>query len=153
MINYSICIMGTKPGTLKANINETKAYGTAQVHEVLDINQFAKHIADHGCAYDRGDVQAVLTKAVDCLREMMLAGNKVNLGELGSFYTELKTEGAVTTDDFSVDNIKAVNVRWAPGKNFKNLRQDAMFQLVPKRKQQADAIEVIKNTDTIQGLE
>ena len=27
MINYSIAIMGTKPGTKKADILETKAYG------------------------------------------------------------------------------------------------------------------------------
>ena len=153
MINYSIAIMGTKPGTLKANITETKAYGVSQIHESLDLNQFAKHITDHGCAYDRGDVAAILTKAVDCLREMMLAGNKVTLGELGSFHPELQTEGAVTTDDFTSDNIKAVNVCWLPGKLFKNLRDDATFKLVPGRKAQDDAIEVIKNTDTIQGLE
>ena len=153
MINYSIAIMGTKPGTLKADIKETKAYGTAQVHEVLDLQKFAKHIADHGCAFDRGDVVAIITKAVDCLREMMLAGNKVNLGELGAFYPELQTEGAVTTDDFTIDNIKAVNVCWIPGKLFKNLRQDAEFQLVPCRNAVADDIKVIKNTDTIHGLE
>lgn len=74
MINYSIAIMGTKPGTKKEQITETKAYGSAQVNEVLDLNRFAKHITDHGCAYDRGDVIAILVKAVDCLREMMLAG-------------------------------------------------------------------------------
>ena len=153
MINYSIAIMGTKPGTLKANITETKAYGTAQVHEVLDLDKFAKHIADHNSPFSKGTVKGILTDAVACLREQMLAGNKVNLGDLGSFYPELQTEGAVTTDDFTSENIKAVNICWLPGKEFKNLRQDAEFQLVPKRKQQADAIEVIKNTDTIQGLE
>ena len=153
MINYSIAIMSTKPGTHKADIRETKAYGVSQIHESLDINQFAKHITDHGCVYDRGDVAAILTKAVDCLREMMLAGNNVTLGELGSFRPELKTEGAVTTDEFTADNIKEVNVNWRPGKLFKDLRADATFKLVPNRKAQAEAIEVIKNTDTIQGLE
>ena len=153
MIQYSIAIMGTKPGTLKANISETKAYGTAQVHEVLDLDKFSKHIADHNSPFSKGTVKGILTDAVSCLREQMLAGNKVTLGDLGSFYPELQTEGAVTTDDFTAENIKAVNICWLPSKEFKNLRQEAEFQLVPKRKQQADAIEVIKNTDTIQGLE
>ena len=153
MINYSIAIMGTKPGTFKANITETKAYGTSQVHEVLDLNKFAKHIADHNSPFSKGTVKGILTDAVQCLREQMLSGNKVNLGELGSFYPELKTEGAVTTDDFNVDNIKEVNIVWIPGKGFRNLREDAEFQLVPSRKAQGEAIEVIKNTDTIQGLE
>ena len=153
MINYSICIMGTKPGTLKAYITETKAYGTAQVHEVLTFDAFCKHIADHHSPFSKGTVKGILTDAVACLREQLLAGNKVKLGDLGDFHVELATEGAVTTDDFSAANIKAVNVRWTPGKEFANLRDEATFQLVPNRKAQDDAIEVIKNTDTIQGLE
>ena len=46
-----------------------------------------------------------------------------------------------------------MNVCWTPGKEFKNLRDEAEFQLVASRKAQADAIEVIRNEDTIQGLE
>jgi len=153
MINYSIVIMSTAPGTKKEDITETKAYGSAQVHEILSIDQFAKHIADHGCTYDRADITAVLTKAVDCLREQMLLGNKVNLGELGSFHVELNTEGAKTADTFTAANIKEVNIRWTPGKNFRNLRDEATFQLVPTRAAQKGAVEVVKNQDTIQGLE
>ena len=44
-------------------------------------------------------------------------------------------------------------MRWTPGKRFQNLRNDAEFKLVPSRVAQADAIEVIKNEYTIQGLE
>ena len=153
MINYSIAIMGTTPGTKKEDITQTKAYGVAQVNEVLDINDFAKHIQAHGCVYSKGDIVGLLTIAVDCLREMMLAGKRVKLGALGDFQPRLKTEGARTTDEFSTRNIKEVNVSWDPGKDFQNLRQEATFQLVPSRKAQDDAIEVIKNEDTIQGLE
>ena len=153
MIDYSIAIMGTKPGTLKANITETKAYGTAQVHEILSFDDFCEHIAQHNSPFSKGAIQGVLTDAVSCLREQMLAGNKVKLGDMGDFYVELASEGAVTTEDFTSDNIKEVNVRWLPSRSFKNLRQDAEFQLVPKRSQQTDAVKVIKNTDTIHGLE
>jgi predicted histone-like DNA-binding protein len=153
MINYSIAIMGTTPGTKKEDITQTKAYGIAQVSEVLDINDFAKHIQAHGCVYSKGDIVGLLTIAVDCLREMMRAGKRVKLGALGDFQPRLKTEGARTTDEFSTRNIKEVNVSWDPGKDFQNLRQEATFQLVPSRKAQDDAIEVIKNEDTIQGLE
>ncbi|MBQ7528002.1 MAG: DNA-binding protein, partial [Bacteroidaceae bacterium] len=82
-----------------------------------------------------------------------LAGNSVSLGELGKFHVELNCEPAVTTEDFTAANIKAVNVCWTPGEDFKDMKKDAEFQLVPSRKLAADAIEVIKNTDTIQGLE
>ena len=153
MINYSIVIMGTKPGTKKEQITETKAYGTAQVHEVLTFDKFCQHVAEHNSPFSKGTIKGVIIDAVHCIREQLLAGTKVKLGDLGDFHVELACEGAVTTDDFSAANIKAVNVRWTPGKDFENLRDDATFQLVPSRAAQGDAIEVVKNTDTIHGLE
>ena len=153
MINYSIAIMSSTPGTKKAEITETKAYGVAQASEVIDINAFAKHVASHGSVYKKGDIIGLLTNAVACLRELMLEGKRVKLGDLGDFQPRLKTEGARTTNEFSAANIKEVNISWTPGKPFTNLRSEAAFQLVPNRTAQADAIEVIKNEDTIQGLE
>lgn len=153
MIKYSIVIMGTTPGTKKAQITETKAYGSAQVDEVLSFDDFCQHIADHNSPFSKGTIKGVLTDAVACIREQMLAGNKVRLGDLGDFHVELSTEGARTTEEFTANNIKEVNVRWTPGKRFKNLRADATFQLMPSKSAQADAIEGIRNEDTIQGLE
>ena len=154
MINYSIAILSCKPGTKKTEQTySTKAYGTAQIHESLDLDAFCKHIADHNSPFSKGTVKGILTDAVSCLREQLLAGNKVKMGDLGDFHVELACEGAVTTDDFSAANIKEVNVRWTPSRDFQNLRQDAEFQLVPSRSAQSDAIEVVKNTDTIHGLE
>lgn len=153
MINYSIAIMGTKPGTKKADITETKAFGVSQISGKVDINDFARHIANHGCVYSRGDIVGLLTQAVDCLKELLLEGKRVKLGDLGDFQARLKTKGAKTTDDFNANYIEAVNVSWEPGKPFQNLRSEASFQLVPSREAQADAIEVIRNEDTIQGLE
>ena len=153
MINYSILIMSSKPGTKKADITQTKAYGTAQRHATLSFDDFCKHIADHNSPFSKGTVKGILTDAVACLREMMLDGNSVELGDLGRFHVELNTKGATTPEEFTTDNIKAVNVRWTPGKSFKNLLADATFQLMPSRAAQADAIEVIRNEETIQGLE
>ena len=153
MINYSIYIASSKPGTKKADIKDTKAYGASQIHEKLTFDQFCQHIAEHNSPFSKGTIQGILTDAMTCLREQLLAGNSVNLGPLGSFHNELSCNPAKTTDDFTAANIKAVNVCWSPGKGFKNLREDAQFQLVASRKAQADAIEVIRNEDTIQGLE
>ena len=153
MINYSIAILSSKPGTKKADIKETKAYGMAQSSGNVDINGFARHIANHGCVYSRGDIVGLLTQAVDCLKELLLEGKRVKLGDLGDFQARLKSKGAKTTDDFNASYIEAVNVSWEPGKPFQNLRSEASFQLVPSRVAQADAIEVIRNEDTIQGLE
>lgn len=153
MIKYSISIRSSKPGTLKENITETKAYGTAQVNEILDLDTFSAHVANHHSPFSKGTIKGVLSDAVECLREQMLAGNKVKLGDLGEFHVGLSSKGASTTDDFTTNYIDKVNVRWTPSKTFKNLRQVATFQLVPNRVVQAEAIEAIRNEDTIQGLE
>ena len=122
MIDYAIAIMSAQPGTKKEQITETKAYGTAQVREVLDLDKFVQHVSDHNCPFSPGTIKGVLEDATRCIRELLLGGNKVGLGALGSFYVELATEGAVTADAFTAANIKDVNVRWCPGKDFKNLR-------------------------------
>ena len=153
MIKYSIAIKGTKPGTKKAEITETKAYGEAQTDEILSLDEFCKHIAEHHSPFSKGTIKGVLSDAVGCLREQLLAGNKVKLGDLGDFHVELATKGAKTTEEFNTSYIENVNVRWTPGKDFKNLRSEADFQLVPNRKAQSEAIETVKNTDTIQGIE
>ena len=128
MINYSIAILSSKPGTKKADIKETKAYGMAQSSGNVDINGFARHIANHGCVYSRGDIVGLLTQAVDCLKELLLEGKRVKLGDLGDFQARLKSKGAKTTDDFNASYIEAVNVSWEPGKLFRNLRSEATFR-------------------------
>mgnify|MGYP003305441115 CR=1 FL=1 len=153
MINYSIAIMSAKPGTKKADITETKAYGVSQYDEKLTFDKFCKHIAEHNSPFSKGAVTGVLTDAVACLKELLLAGNKVSLGDLGEFHCELACNPAKTTEEFGPAFIKDVHVRWTPGKSFRNLRSEATFQLVPSRKAQGEAIETVKNTDTIQGLE
>ena len=68
MVNYSI-VMRSNPMDADA---AKKAYASAQYSEVMDINRFAEHIASHGCVYKRADIVAILTMAVDCMREQLL---------------------------------------------------------------------------------
>lgn len=153
MINYSIAIYSTKPGTKKENITETKAYAVSQVTDMITLDEFARHIADHGSKYKRGDIYAILAEAVDCLREQLLEGKKVSLGDLGSFSVRLKSEGATTASDLSAQHIKKVNVCWTKGKLFKNLREDAEFQCVPSRKAAKDALTAERAKETMQSEE
>lgn len=147
MINYSICVRSAQPGLCADEINETRAYGVAQIQEVMTLKQFARHIASHGSVYSRSDVQAVLLQAVDCLREQLLEGKKVELGDLGSFTIGLNTRGAETPADFTADNIYDVHVNWAPGQEFKNLMNDATFRLVPLKREVAEALRKQKGQD------
>ncbi len=149
MIDYSIAIRSSKPGTKSSDITETKAYGVAQISEILTLNDFAKHIAQHGTLYGRDVIQGVLVKMVDCMRELLLEGKKIQLGELGSFSVGLSTTGATTAALFTADNIKKVNVNWDRGKEFTNLIEDAVFNLVPSRKAQDAAVAEAKQQETL----
>ena len=122
-----------------------KAYGVAQYTEKMNLEQFSQHISDHNSVYDAEDVQAILGKAVKCLREMLLAGKKVELGKLGEFYITLRGKGAETAAKFNPDiHVEKVNVVWVPGKQFEDLKKDTTFNLVACRDEQQASIKKAK---------
>ena len=146
MIDYSIAIRKTHPGDRQST--ETKAYGVAQLSDIVTLEQFAEHIAVHGSIFTKDIIHGVLVKMVDCMKEMLLEGKKVQLGYLGSFAPSLSTEGARTAALFTAENIKKVRVNWSPGAMFKNLRKEATFNLVPSREAQAEAVAEAKLQET-----
>ena len=173
MINYSITARAVNPNLFEINqaktrINQAKAAGkqpdakdvalvetvvtnyfaTAQYTEVMTIEKFARHIADHGTTYSRADIMAILYMAVDCMREQLLEGKKIRLGELGDFSLSLSSKGAETAEKFSSQNIQRVAVSWEPGSEFRNLLADAEFNLVATRSAQAAVLKAIKEGKT-----
>ena len=128
------------------------AYAIAQYADVMTIEKFAKHISTHGCVYSRADISAILYMAVDCMREQLLEGKKIRLGDLGDFSVSLTSKGAETADKFSTQNITGVNVVWDCGSEFKNLLTDAEFNLVASRSAQAAVLKAIKAGDTVVDL-
>ena len=173
MINYSITARAVNPNLFEINqaktrINQAKAEGkqpdakdvalvetvvtnyfaTAQYTEVMTIEKFARHIADHGTTYSRADIMAILYMAVDCMREQLLEGKKIRLGELGDFSVALSSKGAETAEKFSSQNIQRVTVCWEPGSEFRNLLADAEFNLVATRSAQAAVLKTIKEGKT-----
>ena len=134
MINYSTALRGNPLDDEAAK----KVYATAQVNEVISLDKFAKHISEHHSKYGKGDIYAVLIEMVTCMREQLLLGNKIQLGDMGNFYVTLSCKGAKDFEEFSALNIQKVNVCWERGSNFKNLRDDAKFEEVGTRKEQAE---------------
>ena len=128
------------------------AYAVAQYADVMNIEKFARHISSHGCVYSRADISAILYMAVDCMREMLLEGKKIRLGDLGDFSVSLASKGAETAEKFSAQNITGVNVNWECGAEFKNLLADAEFNLVASRKAQDAVIKAIKAGETVVDL-
>ena len=128
------------------------AFAVAQYTDVMTIEKFARHIASHGCVYSRADISAILYLAVDCMRELLLEGKKIRLGDLGDFSVSISSKGAETADKFSAQNITGVNVVWDCGQEFKNLIADAEFNLVASRSAQAAVLKAIKAGQTTVDL-
>ena len=148
MIDFSVYMMRNP---LHPELPE-KAYAKNQVSEIWSLEKFAKHIADHNGVYSRGTVKGVLSDSCECLVEQLLNGNKVELGELGTFGISLSCEGAPSVKDFTVKNIKAVNILFAPGPDFENLINRAEFNLVASRAAQVATLKAERAGDDMVDL-
>ena len=135
-IPYSLALRHIVPGEPEMG---NKTFPVAQYAQNLDMKAMAQHMASHGSKYHKGDIIAVATQLVDCIRAQLLLGNRVNLGDLGTFYVTLKAEAADNAESFSTALIKDVNVRWSPSTQFKSLINEATFTYVGTREAQAEA--------------
>ena len=145
MINYSIAARYSTPGDSTSTL---KYYANAQYTEIMEFDDFCKHIATHGSVYSRADVAAIISQAVDCLRELVLNGKRITLGDLGTFSASIKSTGALSASLFDSTNIYYVGLNWDPGDVFDNMLDDATFQLVTTRDQQAAVVAAVKAGET-----
>ena len=78
---------------------------------------------------------SILTMAVDCMREQLLAGQKIQLGDLGDFSISINSIGAESSAAYNpAIHARKLNVNWSAGTRFRNLLEDAVFNLVATRK-------------------
>ena len=148
MINYSVFMW--KNPTVENAVE--KAYAKNQVSEIWTLEKFAKHISDHNGVYSRGTVKGVISDMCECLVEQLLNGNKIQLGELGTFGISISSVGADSIEKFTAKNIKAVNILFAPGVDFENLLGRAEFNLVASRSAQAATLKAEKAGETTVDL-
>ena len=93
-------------------------------------------------------MKGVISDTCECLVELLLNGNKVQLGELGTFGISISSEGANSMQEFTAKNIKAVNILFAPGPDFENLIDRAEFNVVASRTAQAATLKAEKAGET-----
>lgn len=142
MIDYSV---SARPNPQEKD-EAPKYYASPQVSENVSMSSFCRHISDHNSKYNRADIMAVLTQTVDCLREMLLDGKKIELGDLGAFQIGLSSKGALTAEDFNpAIHIKTVRVNWSPGVEFLNLKREAEWNLVANRRAQKLLLKAVTN--------
>lgn len=135
-IPYSVGLRPVNPGDAES---EKKAYAYVQTREVVDNLMLAQHIKEHGSPFSVGTLRGVIDDVCECVSEMLLMGNRVQLEGLGTIYVTLASEGADDAESFTAAMITRVRPRMAFDEGFRTLLQTADFEYVTSRKSQAEA--------------
>jgi len=113
-----------------------KAYANLQLTDVLTIEQLAEHIQDHNTSYSYGTVIGVIAEMTHCIKELLMQGFKVSLGQLGSFSPAISCNGASSIEKFTEENIKHYGARYTMSPAFRDMRPKVTFKRVAARWQE-----------------
>lgn len=111
---------------------DRKYYLSAMHGGQIGIEQLSADISDR-CSLRKSDVQGVLIALMEIMPKELCKGNMVSLGELGTFFVNVKSEGAETPEDLSAASVRGFRLVHLPTKKFKkHLRQiDVLVQKAP----------------------
>lgn len=115
-----------------------------QLTGVITLDDIAEHMSKHNSKYDDGDITAVLKQFIRCACEMLLEGYKIDMGKLGCLRPSIRTTSEESADAVTSDNITDVYLSWSAGERTKDLRRDASFTNVAKRRNQKSLISAEK---------
>ena len=140
--------IGRLPYSLKAAASnpseknsEKKVYAVAQRRQTIGMAALAKHIHEHNSNYSAGTIAGVITDLVECMKEVLLAGNFVKLDGFATIGYTYSSEGVDDANSFNPStHIKAVNLRADYDGEFEvAMNTNAQFEYVGSREQQAKA--------------
>ena len=81
---------------LDVTSNKKNWYVRSVTKQMLDIHELALHMEAHHTPFTVGTIEGLLTDFVRCIREQLLAGNSVKIGDLAIF--KLSTESRPYAD-------------------------------------------------------
>ena len=123
-IHYTL----TSCKNLVGNNGGKKIYARAQSVRTVSKTELARYAAEHyGVNLDNHCVESVIDMLKRSLVDMLKAGNRVSLDELGTFYCHIdsvsKTEEEYAEEGFKPSrDIKDVTVKWQPSEELKSLK-------------------------------
>ena len=79
-------------------------------------------------ALEPADMAAAVENFLSIVTDELSRGNIVDLGEFGSFWLRAETEGADAEDGVNAASIKAVRMRFTPGKAFQDMLDKITFE-------------------------
>ena len=82
-----------------------KMYARVSYKQTMDLHDMAHHMAEHNTAFSEGLIVGVLTDFVKCVREMVLNGNTVKVGNLAIFKATVESNGLEVLYDAQNDKV------------------------------------------------
>ena len=87
-----------------------KLYARVSYKQNMDIHDMAVHMAHHNTAFSEGLIVGVLTDFVKCVREMVLSGNTVKVGNLCIFKATVEANALETLYDAQTDKVASATI-------------------------------------------
>lgn len=91
------------------------------------LRQMAERISQIS-TISTADTMAVLEALLTTIPQELAAGNIVELGDFGSFWLRIESDGVETADEVRSSQIQNVLPRFNPGKEFKRVLDAIEFQ-------------------------
>ena len=85
-------------------------YATVVTDREMNFEEFVDHISSHNSPYSRGTVHGVMMDMLDCLKELILDGKSVRLGDLGLFSIGMSSHGEVSRDKVSAASVGGIHL-------------------------------------------
>ena len=87
-----------------------KLYARVSYKQTMDLHDMAEHMAEHNTAFSEGLIVGVLTDFVKCVREMVLNGNTVKVGNLAIFKATVESNALETLYDAELDKVASATI-------------------------------------------
>jgi len=104
-----------------------KYYAFAKNQGMLSPRQLAKIISRESTV-SMMDTMAVLEGLMQVIPDKLIEGKMVSLGAIGSFRVTISSRGAESLDDFKVNLIKGLNLKFRPGEEFRDRLNTVKFK-------------------------
>ncbi len=87
-----------------------KLYARVSYKQTMDLHDMAHHMAEHNTAFSEGLIVGVLTDFVKCVREMVLNGNTVKVGNLAIFKATVEANALENLYDAQLDKVASASI-------------------------------------------
>jgi len=110
---------------------EFKYYAQTTSSKKVDLNQLADLMSD-GSTVRRNDIYAVLVGMVDTSIKLLQDGNRVVLGDLGTFYVSVQSSPVDSIEDFSIHQVKGNKVNYLASQTIKKAMRSVSYSAAKK---------------------